>query len=84
MPGTPIASEYFWSICQTTFSPNRSPDVRSARFTGRNRWPSDKPAAAVHASIATFVQAGTGTVRTRQCLPTRSTMHQRPSVAEDE
>ncbi len=26
-----------------------------------------------------FVQADTGTVRMRPCLPTRSTMHQRPS-----
>ena len=33
----------------------------------------------VHASIAFFVQVGIGIVRTRPCLPTRSTMHQRLS-----
>ena len=30
-------------------------------------------------SIATFTHVGIGTVRTRPCFPTRSTMHQRPS-----
>jgi len=33
----------------------------------------------VHASIASFTQFGIGAVRTRPCMPTRSTMHQRPS-----
>ena len=37
------------------------------------------PASEVHASIAFFVHAGIGIVRTRPCLPTRSTMHQRLS-----
>ena len=36
-------------------------------------------AEAVHASIAAFVHDGIGTVHTRLCLPTRSTMHHRPS-----
>ena len=37
------------------------------------------PAAVVHASVATLTHVGIGIVRTRPCLPTRSTMHQRPS-----
>ena len=37
------------------------------------------PVAAVQASIATFTHVGIGIVRTRPCLPTRSTMHQRSS-----
>src|SRR6266436_5135385 len=52
--------------------------LRSPRFTGRNTWPSAKPAAEVQASIATFTQVGIGMVRMRLCLPTRSTMHHRP------
>src|SRR5579859_4135909 len=70
------AIAYCWSICQTTFSDMASPCTLSPRFTGRNTWPSPKPAAEVQASIATFTQVGIGTVRTRLCLPTISTMHQ--------
>jgi len=51
---------------------------REPRLTGRNTNPST-PAGAVQASIATLTQTGIGIVRTRQCLPWRSTMHQRPS-----
>lgn len=36
-------------------------------------------AADVQASIATLTHVGSGAVRTRPWLPTRSTMHQRPS-----
>src|ERR1017187_10192465 len=50
-----------------------------ARFTGRNTYPSAIPAADGHASIATLTHVGTGIVRTRPCLPTRSTIHHRPS-----
>jgi hypothetical protein len=38
-----------------------------------------RPAAADHASIAAFAQLGTGMLRTRPCLPRRSTITQRPS-----
>ena len=79
MPGTPATAAYCWSICQTTFSPNRSPATRSARFTGLKMYPSATPAADVHASIATLTHVGIGAVRTRPCFPRRSTMHQRPS-----
>jgi hypothetical protein len=79
MPGTPALVAYCCSICQTTFSDMVSPCTLSPRFTGRNTLPSTKPAAEVQAWIATFTQVGIGTVRTRACLPTRSTMHQRPS-----
>src|ERR1051326_2768943 len=45
---------------------------------------SEKPAGnhaclAYQTSIATLTHVGIGTVRTRPCFPTRSTMHQRPS-----
>ena len=43
------------------------------------RDPPVKPTAEVHPSIATLVHVGIGTVRTRPCLPTRSTIHHRPS-----
>ena len=49
------------------------------RFTGRNTYPLVTPPLTVQASIATFTHAGTGTVRTRPCLPSRSTMHHRSS-----
>ena len=55
------------------------PRTRSARLTGRNTCPSVTLAGPVHASIATSTQAGIGTVRTRPCFPSRSTMHHRPS-----
>ena len=74
----PITWAYRRGICQIAFPPNRSPRIRSA-FTARNTWSRATPAADVHASIANFTQRGIGTVRTRPCLPNRSTMHQRPS-----
>jgi hypothetical protein len=49
------------------------------RFTGRNTNPSVTPADEVQASCATFTHVGIGIVRTRPFLPTRSTMHHRPS-----
>jgi hypothetical protein len=79
MLGIPIARAYCRSISQMVFSPKRSLVIRSARFTGRNTWPPVTLAASVHASIASITQCGTGTVRTRPCLPNRSTMHQRSS-----
>ena len=51
----------------------------SPLFTPRNTGPAVMPAAAAQLSIAAFVHAGMGTVRTRPFLPTRSTTHQRPS-----
>src|ERR1022692_3159538 len=79
IPGTPATAAYGWSNCQTTFSLRQTPCAWPARFTGRNTNPSATPAAAVHASVATFTHVGTGIVRTRPCFPTRSTMHHRPS-----
>src|ERR1019366_1335769 len=79
MPATPAAFAYGLSICHTTFSESASPCIRPLRLTGRKMKPSTTPAGPVQASIATFTQAGIGTVRTRLCLPTRSTMHHRPS-----
>ena len=77
--GEPIAAAYSCIICHTTFSLMPSPHIRSPRLTDRNTRPSVTSAADVQTSIATFTQPGIGTVRTRACLPTRSTMHQRPS-----
>src|ERR1035437_1271453 len=79
IPGTPAAAAYPWSNCQTTFSLRPPACAWPARFTGRNTYPSVTPATDVHASIATFTHVGIGTVRTRPCFPTRSTMHHRPS-----
>ena len=74
-----MAAACCWSICHTTFSPKRSLVARSARFTCRNTWPSTTRPEEVHPSIATLTQVGMGAVRMRQCFPSRSTMHQRPS-----
>src|SRR5215831_18162178 len=49
------------------------------RRTRRNKAPSDKAAATVQASIATFTKGGMGTVRILFPLPTRSMNTQRPS-----
>jgi hypothetical protein len=48
--------------------------LRSVRFTGRKTWSPATPVAAVHSSVATMTQVGIRVVRTRLCLPTRSTM----------
>jgi hypothetical protein len=40
------------AFAKQPFLPSDRPEIRSARFTGRNKWQSVKPAAAVHASIA--------------------------------
>jgi hypothetical protein len=81
IPGTPATSAYRPRNCQTTFSLRLSPQTSSPRFTGRNTKPSVMTAAEVQASIAIFVHVGIGIVRmrTRPCLPTRSTMHHRLS-----
>src|ERR1039458_4375540 len=79
MPATPAALAYGRSICQTTFSDSTSPRTWSPRMTGRNTAPATAPAGAFQASMATFTQTGIGMVRTRPCLPYRSTMHHRPS-----
>jgi hypothetical protein len=70
IPGTPAASAY---------RRRNWPETSSPRFTERKTKPSVKPATNVQASIATFAQVGIGIVRTRPCLPTSSTMHQRLS-----
>ena len=75
----PISTAYSRSICQTTFSPRRSPETRLPRSTGQKTCPSAVLAELVQESIATFTQFGIGVVRMRPCFPRRSTMHQRPS-----
>lgn len=62
-----------------TFSFSGDSWAQSPRLTGRNTGPAAMPAAAVQESSATLVHVGIGTVRTRPCFPTRSTMHHRPS-----
>lgn len=64
--------------CQTTFSLSAVPRILRPRFTDRNTGPSVIAAAVAQESIVTSTHVGIGTVRTRQCFPTRSTMHQRP------
>ena len=43
------------SICQTTFSPRRSP-LTAPHGYGRNTWPAAPPDGVVHSSIATIEQ----------------------------
>ena len=78
MPGTPAASAYGLMSRHTTFSNSTSPFTRSALVHRSEHTPVSQ-AMQVHASIASFTQFGIGAVRTRPCMPTRSTMHQRPS-----
>jgi len=72
---------YFMTMCQIIRSLSASV-VFSGYFrrgTRRNNGPSDKPAATVQASMATFTKGGMGTVRIRFPWPTSSTNTQRPS-----
>ena len=53
--------------------------TRPALPTRRSTAPEEIPAAVAQRSRASLAQDGIGTVRTRPCLPTRSTIAQRPS-----
>ena len=53
--------------------------TRPPLSTRRSTAPESIPAAVAQPSSAVLAQDGIGTVRTRPCLPTRSTIAQRPS-----
>ena len=59
--------------------PERTGPTRPAFETRRSTDPESMPAAPAQPSSAALAQDGIGTVRTRPCLPTRSTIAQRPS-----
>jgi hypothetical protein len=69
----------FLTTCQTVFSEIPCPQSLPARQTHLNSGPLSITAAVNQASIVSFTQLGTGTVRMCLPFPIRSTMAQRSS-----
>jgi hypothetical protein len=75
----PASFAYSRTTHRTAFSLMRLPHTLPVLLTQRKMVPVSIPAMASHESMATFTQAGTGTVRTCPPFPNRSTIAQWPS-----
>ena len=76
---SPALRAYLTTASKTACAVIGPAPTRPAFDTRRSTAPESIPAAAAQPSSAVLAQDGIGTVRTRPCLPRRSTIAQRPS-----